>query len=77
MVPSHFDKKKIILTILTISRFIGGEINACYNAVDRHVEEGNGAKVALIHDSPLTGTIRKVTYAELLDKVLYRRVNST
>lgn len=49
--------------------FVGGEINACYNAVDRHVEAGKGSKVALIHDSPLTKTIRKVTYAELLDKV--------
>ncbi|XP_022915542.1 acyl-CoA synthetase short-chain family member 3, mitochondrial [Onthophagus taurus] len=49
--------------------FVGGELNACYNAVDRHVESGKGSKVALIHDSPLTQTIRKVTYAELLDKV--------
>ncbi|XP_014259510.1 acyl-CoA synthetase short-chain family member 3, mitochondrial [Cimex lectularius] len=49
--------------------FIGGELNACYNAVDRHVKAGKGNKVALIHDSPLTNTIRKVTYNELLEKV--------
>lgn len=30
---------------------------------------GNGSKVALIHDSPLTKTVRKITYAELLDQV--------
>ncbi|GLV39394.1 uncharacterized protein CBL_13273 [Carabus blaptoides fortunei] len=48
--------------------FVGGELNACYNAVDRHVECGKGSKIALIHDSPLTKTIRKLTYAELLDK---------
>ncbi|XP_025834901.1 acyl-CoA synthetase short-chain family member 3, mitochondrial isoform X2 [Agrilus planipennis] len=49
--------------------FVGGELNACYNAVDRHVEAGKGSKIALIHDSPLTQTIRKVTYGELLDKI--------
>ncbi|XP_017781697.1 PREDICTED: acyl-CoA synthetase short-chain family member 3, mitochondrial isoform X2 [Nicrophorus vespilloides] len=49
--------------------FVGGELNACYNAVDRHVEAGKGSKVALIHDSPLTKTVRKITYAELLDQV--------
>ena len=44
-------------------------MNACYNAIDRHVLAGNGHKVALIHDSPQISTIRKVTYNELLDKV--------
>ena len=43
-------------------------MNACYNAVDRHVLAGNGDKVALIHDSPQISTIRKVTYNELLDR---------
>ncbi|KAF5306039.1 hypothetical protein FQR65_LT00754 [Abscondita terminalis] len=49
--------------------FVGGELNACYNAVDRHVENGKGSKIALIHDSPLTNTVRKVTYTELLNTV--------
>lgn len=49
-------------------RYVGGEINACHNAVDRHVNAGYGKKTALIHDSPLTSTVRKVTYDELLDK---------
>lgn len=48
--------------------FVGGELNACYNAVDRHVLAGNGNKVALIHDSPQTLSIRRVTYNELLEK---------
>lgn len=51
--------------------FVGGYINACYNAVDRHVHSGNGDKVAIIHDSPLTNTVRKVTYQELYDTVVY------
>ncbi|XP_030756892.1 acyl-CoA synthetase short-chain family member 3, mitochondrial isoform X3 [Sitophilus oryzae] len=49
--------------------YVGGEINACYNAVDRHVEAGNGSKVALIYDSPLTGVVKNITYSELLEKV--------
>lgn len=50
-------------------RFVGGEINACYNAVDRHVEAGKGSKVAIIYDSPVTGVVRKITYSELLERV--------
>lgn len=50
-------------------RFVGGEVNACYNAIDRHVLAGKGSKIALIHNSPVTKTVRKVTYKELLDKV--------
>ncbi|KAB0800983.1 hypothetical protein PPYR_05337 [Photinus pyralis] len=49
--------------------FVGGELNACYNAIDRHVESGKGHKIALIHDSPMTNAVRKVTYGELLNKV--------
>ncbi|KZC14230.1 PREDICTED: acyl-CoA synthetase short-chain family member 3, mitochondrial [Dufourea novaeangliae] len=48
--------------------FVGGELNACYNAVDRHVHAGNGNKTALIHDSPLISTIRRVTYNEMFEK---------
>lgn len=49
--------------------FCGGMLNACFNCVDRHVASGNGHKVAIIHDSPITNTVRKVTYQELLDTV--------
>ena len=47
--------------------FTGGEVNTCYNALDRHVEAGRGDQAALIHDSPVTGTVRTFTYSELLD----------
>jgi propionyl-CoA synthetase len=43
--------------------------NMCWNAVDRHVEAGRGGQIALIHDSPVTGTQRKISYAELRDEV--------
>ncbi|WPO41743.1 propionyl-CoA synthetase [Tardiphaga sp. 42S5] len=49
--------------------FVGGVLNTCYNALDRHVAGGRADQVALIHDSPLTGDVRKFTYAELLHEV--------
>ena len=49
--------------------FAGGEMNTCYNALDRHVEGGRANQTAIIYDSPVTNTIRKITYRELLDQV--------
>ena len=49
--------------------FPDGRINACRNALDVHVEAGNGERVALIHDSPVTGTVTRFTYRGLLDAV--------
>ena len=45
--------------------FAGGMLNTCENAVDRHVAEGFGEQLAIIHDSPITGTQRRITYREL------------
>jgi propionyl-CoA synthetase len=45
--------------------FTGGELNTCDNALDRHVADGRGAQPALIYDSPVTGTCRRYSYAEL------------
>ena len=49
--------------------FTGGVINTCYNAVDRHVEQGRGQQAAIIYDSPVTNTVRSITYSELQDQV--------
>ena len=49
--------------------FRGGELNTCYNAVDRHVEAGRGDQAAIIYDSPVTGVVRTISYSELLDQV--------
>jgi len=49
--------------------FSDGLVNTCWNAVDRHVEAGRGGQVAIIHDSPVTGTIHRITYAELRNRV--------
>ncbi|AXQ28690.1 propionyl-CoA synthetase [Solimonas sp. K1W22B-7] len=49
--------------------FTGGQFNTCYNALDRHVENGRAEQDALIYDSPVTGTVRCYTYRELRDAV--------
>jgi propionyl-CoA synthetase len=49
--------------------FAGGILNTCYNAVDRHVDEGRGGQAALIYDSPVTHTTRSYSYRELRDEV--------
>ena len=49
--------------------FTGGLTNTCYNALDRHVENGRADQPALIYDSPVTGTIKTFTYRELRDEV--------
>src|SRR4051812_9798587 len=49
--------------------FAGAVVNTCYNALDRHVADGRADQVALIHDSPLTNSISKFTYAEMLKEV--------
>ncbi|KAB8200459.1 Propionyl-CoA synthetase PrpE [Aspergillus parasiticus SU-1] len=51
------------------SWFPDGEISTTYNCVDRHVENGNGDNVAIIWDSPVTGTKEKYTYRQLLEEV--------
>jgi propionyl-CoA synthetase len=46
--------------------FRGGMLNTCFNCLDRHVADGRGAQVALIHDSAMTGEVQRFTYAEML-----------
>ena len=49
--------------------FSGGRLNTCYNALDRHVENGRADQAALIYDSPVTDTKRTLSYRELRDRV--------
>jgi len=46
--------------------FTGGEMNTCYNTLDRHVQGGRADQLALIYDSPVTDTVQKFTYASSL-----------
>jgi propionyl-CoA synthetase len=48
--------------------FPDGRLNTCANALDRHVHGGRADQPALIYDSPVTGSKRTYTYAELLDE---------
>ena len=49
--------------------FADGQINTCWNALDRHVRAGRGAQTALIHDSPITESLRRISYADLQERV--------
>ena len=48
--------------------FPDARCNACYNAVDRHVEAGRADQPALYYDSPVTSTKRTLSYRDLLDE---------
>src|SRR5690606_30034027 len=50
--------------------FPGGVCNTCFNAVDRHVERGRADQLALIHDSAMTGRVRRYTFRELQREVV-------
>jgi propionyl-CoA synthetase len=49
--------------------FPDGLLNTCFNALDRHVAAGHGARAALVHVSAYTGKTRRTTYAALLEDV--------
>ncbi len=48
--------------------FEDGQLNASYNCIDRHVEAGNGERVAIIFEAD-DGTVTNVTYQDLLQRV--------
>ncbi|GAA2377614.1 acetate--CoA ligase [Nonomuraea africana] len=49
--------------------FVGGQLNIAYNCVDRHVEAGNGDKVAYFWEGEPEGDSRTLTYADLQREV--------
>jgi propionyl-CoA synthetase len=49
--------------------FSDGMVNTCWNAVDRHVENGRGEQTAIIYDSPITHTKREISFVELRNRV--------
>lgn len=49
--------------------FSDGNLNVSYNCIDIHCKEGRGTQNAIIFESPVTDTIKKYTYNELLDQV--------
>ena len=49
--------------------FVGGKLNVAYNCVDRHVEAGNGDRVAIRWEGEPKDDSRDITYSELLADV--------
>jgi len=49
--------------------YAGAKLNACDNMLDRHVDEGRGERTAIIYDSPVTDTVKHISYQRLLDEV--------
>jgi acetyl-CoA synthetase len=49
--------------------FVGGKLNVAYNCVDRHVEAGNGDRVAILWEGEPVGDSRSLTYSDLQAEV--------
>jgi len=52
-----------------IAWFVGGKLNLCFNAIDRHVIAGKGDQVGMIWEGDEPNDIRSITYQEMLNKV--------
>src|SRR5919201_2778559 len=50
--------------------YLGGALTVCFNCVDRHVEAGNGGKVAYYWEGEPEGERREITYADLQQEVV-------
>src|SRR5438094_8752488 len=50
--------------------YLGGQLNACYNCVDRHVEDGHGDRVAFHWEGEPADERRTITYADLRRDVI-------
>jgi acetyl-CoA synthetase len=50
--------------------YLGGKLNVCFNCVDRHVEAGNGGKVAYYWEGEPEGDRREITFADLQEEVV-------
>lgn len=49
--------------------FADGQLNVCYNSVDRHIVAGRGDDVAIIWEGDEPGNVRKFTYKQVLEEV--------
>jgi acetyl-CoA synthetase len=50
--------------------YVGGKLNVCFNCVDRHVEAGNGGKVAYYWEGEPEDDRRELTFSDLQDEVV-------
>ena len=42
-----------------------GELNACYLALDKHIQDGFGDQTAIIYNSPVTQTVKRYSFSEV------------
>lgn len=70
---SPFEKWYLLLKLLQFNnsikydfRYCEGKLNAAYNCLDVHVKSGHGDQIAVIHDSPVTSTIEKISHIEFV-----------
>ncbi|KAL4191870.1 hypothetical protein AMTRI_Chr06g169400 [Amborella trichopoda] len=54
---------------VNIEWFKGGRTNICYNALDRHIQAGNGGQIAIYWEGNEPGQDGNLTYSQLLEKV--------
>lgn len=60
---------QFLVAVKLFSRFAGGRLSLCYNALDRHVDEGKGDQDAIIWDSAITGQKRNISNLQLQKEV--------
>ncbi len=65
--PTHVDRSSF--DPVRIRWYDDGELNLCYNCVDRHVLAGHGDDAALIWEGDAPGDVRSLSYADLHDEV--------
>jgi len=49
--------------------YADGELNMCYLALDKHIQDGFGDQIAIIYDSPVTQVVKSFTYYEVKQEV--------
>ena len=52
-----------------IEWFSGGKLNACYNCIDRHIDQGHGEKTAIVWEGNDPNQSQKYSYNDLLKEV--------
>ncbi len=50
--------------------YVGGKLNVCFNCIDRHVQAGNGGRIAYHWEGEPEGERRTITFAELQGEVV-------
>ncbi|KAM9954557.1 hypothetical protein ACTFIW_003157 [Dictyostelium discoideum] len=65
----HWDKEYENIYNSNNEWFSGGLLNACYNALDKHIVNGRGEDIAFVHEIPSKQISTEITYKQLFDKV--------